>query len=222
MQRACGKLGIRLIYCRPYSPESKGKQERYNQTVDSFLREAQLAKPKTLDELNRLYEVWMEECYLHKEHGALNGKSPYEAYQSDPHELKLLPAEQIAGAFLACETRKVDKSGCISFSGQKYEVEMGLSLIHKNVDVVFDPSDISWVTIECTGFPDCKARPLVIGSHSGARPKLPERFEKTVPKGSRLLDAAQVKNSEREKIRKTAISFTGMQEGEHHQKEGDV
>ncbi len=65
MKRACGKLGIRLLYAKPYNPEAKGKQERYNQTADSFLREAQLAKPKSLDELNRLYRVWMEECYLH-------------------------------------------------------------------------------------------------------------------------------------------------------------
>lgn len=61
MQRACGKLGIRLLYCRPYAAASKGKVEKYNQTVDSFLREAYVAKPKSLDELNHLYEVWMEE-----------------------------------------------------------------------------------------------------------------------------------------------------------------
>ena len=115
MQRACGKLGIRLLYCRPYSPEAKGKQERYNQTVDTFLREAKLSKPKDLDELNRLYQIWMEECYLNKEHSALNGKSPYEAYQADSHELRMLSSQEIADAFLSCEKRRVDKSGCISF-----------------------------------------------------------------------------------------------------------
>jgi len=151
MQRACGKLGIRLLYCKPYSPEAKGKQERYNQTVDSFLREAKLQKPKDLDELNRLYQAWMEECYLHKNHSALNGKSPYEAYQADSHELRMLSAEEIADAFLSCEKRKADKSGCISFMGEKYEVKMGLHMIHKDVDVIYDPSDISTVTIECQG-----------------------------------------------------------------------
>ena len=49
----------------------------------------------------------------------------------------------IADAFLSCEKRKVDKSGCISFSGQKYEVELGLSMIHKQVNVIYDPADIS-------------------------------------------------------------------------------
>lgn len=213
MKRACGKLGIRLLYARPYNPEAKGKQERYNRTVDSFLREAALAKPKSLDRLNQLYQVWMEECYLHQPHSALDGNTPFETYQSDPHELRLLSAETVADAFLSCEKRKVDKSGCISFCGQKYEVELGLSMIHRDVDVVYDPADISVVTVECEGFPSCSARPLVITAHAAPKPKLPEHYEKKEPSASRMLDAARKKNEERQEIRRTAISFTGMNMG---------
>lgn len=213
MKRACGKLGIRLLYARPYNPEAKGKQERYNRTADSFLREAQLAKPESLDELNRLYRVWMEECYLHVPHSALDGRSPFEAYQSDPHDIRMLSAEAVADAFLSCEKRKVDKAGCISFCGQKYEVELGLSMIHRDVEVVYDPSDISTVAIECEGFPSCHAKPLVITGHAAPKPTLPERYEKREPQASRLLDAAARKNEERRKVRRTAISFTGMEGG---------
>jgi len=214
MKRACGKLGIRLLYARPYNPEAKGKQERYNLTVDSFLREVQIAKPKSLDELNRLYQIWMEECYLHQPHSALDGKSPFEAYQGDPYDIRMLSAEAVADAFLSCEKRKVDKTGCISFCGQKYEVELGLSMIHRDVDVVYDPADISVITVECEGFPSCKAKPLVITGHAAPKPKLPQHCEKTEPQASRLLDAASRKNEERQKIRKTAISFSGMEGGE--------
>ena len=213
MKRACGKLGIRLLYAKPYNPEGKGKQERYNQTVDSFLKEAILEHPKDLQELNRLYRVWMEECYLNLPHSALDGKSPREAYENDCHELRLLPSDIIADAFLSCEKRRVDKGGCISFEGQKYEVELGLSMIHRDVDVVYDPSDISILTIELEGFPPCRAKPLIIQSHSAPRPKLPEHFEKTDPSGSRLLAAAEQKNEERDKVRRTAISFTGLKGG---------
>lgn len=213
MKRACGKLGIRLLYARPYNPEAKGKQERYNQTVDAFLREAVLEKPRSMEELNHLYQVWMEECYLHQPHSALSGVSPFEAYQTDSHELRLLDTETISDAFLSCEKRKVDKSGCISFCGQKYEVELGLSMIQKEVDVVYDPADISAVTVECEGMPSCSARPLVIASHAAEKPKLPEHFEKKEPSGSRLLTAAGKKNEERQTIRHTAISFSGMSSG---------
>lgn len=214
MKRACGKLGIRLLYAKPYHPEGKGKQERYNQTVDAFLREATIEKPKSIEELNRLYNVWMEECYLNIPHSALNGKSPHESYQLDSHELRFLSADTIADAFLSCEQRKVDKSGCISFGGIKYEVATGLSMIHRTVDVVYDPADTSVLTVECEGFPSCSAKPLVILAHSAAKPKLSQHFEKKEPSTSRLLSAAKMKNAEREKIRHTAISFADMKDGE--------
>lgn len=218
MQRACGKLGIRLLYCRPYNPEGKGKNEKFNQYADTFLREAVLEKPKNLEELNRLYQIWLEECYQNKRHSALNGRTPQESYHSDSRELNLLDLDRIADAFLSCEKRKVDKCGCINFMGQKYEVEMGLHMIHKNVDVVFDPADISKVTVECQGVGTCDAVPLVIGSHAGEKPKLPDRFETVPPKDSRLLGAAKGANEKRQKARKTAISFkalTGEDGGEH-------
>lgn len=212
MKRACGKLGIRLLYARPYHPEGKGKQERYNQTVDRFIGEAYLAKPKTLEDLNRLYNVWMDECYLHVKHGGLNGVTPFEAYQSDVHDLRMLTAEMIADAFLSCETRKVDKSGCISFCGEKYEVDQGLLMIHREVEVVYDPADIGTLTIECEGFPARSAKPLLIGAHTGGKPELPKHLEKVEPKGSRLLAAAERKNADRKEIHRTAISFTKVNE----------
>ena len=210
MQRACGKLGIRLLYCRPYAASSKGKIEKYNQTVDSFLREAMLAKPKTIDELNNLYDVWMEECYLHREHSALDKKTPHEAYYGDSKELKMIPMKEIADAFLSCEKRKVDKSGCINFEGMKYEVEMGLHMIGKTVDVVFDAADISKITIECEGLEPCHAIPLKIQSHSGTKPSLPEKLTKKEAEDSRLLNAALTVNKERKKVHKTALSFKGI------------
>ena len=128
MARTCSKLGIRLLYAKPYSPEATGKVEKFNQTVDSFLREAALSKPQTLDHFNQLFNVWLEECYQNKPHSALENKlSPTAAYQRDRKALKFLDQETVANAFLHCEERKVDKSGCISFEGRKYEV--GLNLI---------------------------------------------------------------------------------------------
>lgn len=215
MKRACGKLGIRLLYARPYNPEGKGKQERFNSTVDSFLREAILEKPKNLEELNKLYNVWMEECYLNVQHSALNGKTPCESYQLDSHDIRFLSTDIIADAFLSCEHRKVDKCGCISFNGMKYEIELGLSMVYRTVDVIYDPADISVLTIECENFPTCQAKPLVILSHSASKPKLPEHIEKKEPVNSRLLNAAKIKNEEREKIRHNAISFTDLKDGDN-------
>lgn len=53
----------------------------------------------------------MQECYLNIPHSVLHGKTPHESYEMDSHELRLLPAETIADAFLSCEQSKVDKGG---------------------------------------------------------------------------------------------------------------
>ena len=84
MNRACAKMGIRLLYARPYSPEATGKVERFNRVVDSFLAEAAIEKPQTLDKLNDLFQVWLSECYQNKNHSGLKGNiSPETAYRSD-------------------------------------------------------------------------------------------------------------------------------------------
>ena len=39
LQGVCARLGIQLIFCRPYAPEGKGKLERWDRTCrDQFLK----------------------------------------------------------------------------------------------------------------------------------------------------------------------------------------
>jgi putative transposase len=189
-------MGIRLLFAKPYSPEATGKAERFNRVVDSFLAEAILEEPPTLERLNQLFAVWLEECYQNKPHSGLAGNiSPQTAYRSDRKALNFLDPETIASAFLHCEERKVDKAGCISFAGKKYEV--GLTFIGCKVDVIYDPADISQLTIEYEGHQPFKAKELVIGERSAPRPKLPEHLQKAPADSSRLLNAAARKNQER-------------------------
>lgn len=51
MKRACGLLGIRLLYAKPRNPQGKGKQERFNHTVDSFIAEMNVNPPDSIEEL---------------------------------------------------------------------------------------------------------------------------------------------------------------------------
>lgn len=109
MRRACGKLGIRLLFARPYSPEATGKPEKFNRLVDNFLAEAALEKPKTLKELNELFDVWLAECYQNKPHAALGGKTPQAVFNADATPMRFVSPEIVADAFLHYEQRKVDK-----------------------------------------------------------------------------------------------------------------
>ena len=185
IKRACVKPYIRLLYAKSYNPKTKGKQKRYNRTADSLLWEAHLAKSKSLNELNYLYRVWVEECYLYIPHGALDGKSPLR-HIKQTRTISACCLLKQAYAFFSCEKRKVDTEDCISFRGQKYEVGLGISLIHRDVDVVYAPGNITAVTIECGGFQSCHAKPLVITKYAAPKSELPEHHEKSEPQTSRL------------------------------------
>jgi hypothetical protein len=207
-------MGIRLLYAKPYSPEATGKPERFNRLVDSFLAEISLEKPQTLERLNQLFAVWLEECYQHKPHTGLGGNiTPYAAYHSDKHPLKYIDPETLASAFMHCEERKVDKSGCISFEGRKYEV--GLNFIGCKVSVIYDPADTSELTIEYESHEPFRVRQMVIGEHSGKRHRLPEHLLPEPADSSRLLSAAAKKNQERKKPPIPVVSYRKVRkEGE--------
>ncbi|MBU5445672.1 DDE-type integrase/transposase/recombinase [Paenibacillus sp. MSJ-34] len=206
MTRTCSKLGIRLLFAKPYSPESTGKVERFNRVVDAFLSEAALEKPKTLDRLNELFQAWLSECYQNRSHSALeNKRSPETAFRSDKKALRFVEPEILADAFLHCESRKVDKSGCISFMDRKYEV--GLPFIGCTVDVVYDPADMTELTIEYEGHAPWKVKELVIGERAGKRPSLPDHLQPLPADRSRLLTAAQERSHQRYTEQAPAVTY---------------
>jgi len=219
MQRACAILGIKLIFTAPYSPEAKGKIERFNRTIDSFLDEADLKRVQSLSEFNDLFRVWLAECYHNKEHSGINA-TPETAYKSSKAPLRFLPADTVAKAFLRLEQRKVDKSGCISFGGRKYEV--GVIYIGRTVDIVYDPADTSVLTVEDNHFnTSFRIKELIIGEHTGPRPKLPDYLTPTQPSTSRLLDEKQKRYDNRRLSVNRAISYAQINKTEDTTGGGD-
>ena len=162
--------------------------------------------------MNERFWIWLEECYQNKPHSALDNKTPVEAYNLDPKPLKYLPVETVSNAFLHAESRRVDKSGCISFGSVKYEV--GLAYVGRMVDVIFDPNNTETLTVEYLDDAPVTAAKLVIGERVSEKPVLPEYLTALKPTNSRLLDAAERENDKRrEKSSATAISFRNMRNG---------
>jgi len=213
MERACAILGIKLLYAKPYSPESTGKVERFNRTVESFLDEVALKHCKTLEEYNRYFNVWLSECYNRREHSGLDGKTPEYTYKNSNAPLRFVPPDVVASAFMRVEQRKVDKSGCISFSGKKYEVTALLA--GRQVDVAYDPNNLQTIFVEY----DSKSwhvQELVIGEHSGPRPKLPKLLLPSQPVTSRLLDEKEKQYENRQETVRRAIRYSGLEGGEQN------
>jgi putative transposase len=91
---------------------------------------------------------------------------------------------------------------------QKYEV--GLSFIGRQVDIIYDPSDLEELTIEYEEHKPWKARKLVIGEKAGKRPSLPSHLLPQEADSSRLLKAAEKKHQERKVEITPAVTFRAI------------
>ena len=102
LQAVCATLGIRAIHSTPYTPNTRGKIERFFGTVRSqFLAEVEAAKVATLEELNSSFQAWVERIYHRTVHSE-TGQSPVERFQSSiaQHPVRQADPIQLRQAFL--------------------------------------------------------------------------------------------------------------------------
>lgn len=206
---ACARLGIRHLNTKAYSPQSKGKVERFNGTVEEFLQELSLEKAKNLEELNRKFRIWLDEGYNNCPHSSLKGDTPMHAYSADPKKVRFATPEECHDAFLWEDTRKVDRTGCFKLNGIEYEA--GLEYIGKKVDVRYDPFDMSLVEIWHGGERKKAAPPLKVGDFCGRTEKPPVAAKAT---HSRLLKVYETENAKRQKQKMGVLSFRSMKGGD--------
>jgi len=140
LQGICARLGIHLIFCRPYAPEGKGKLERWHRTMrDQFLGELDERHIASLDDLNARLWPWLEQVYHRSEHAGLAGMTPLARYQRDLGRIRSLGARaaQLDALFHHRVSRFVRKDGTVSYLGQRFELPYELS--GKTVALVVDP-----------------------------------------------------------------------------------
>ncbi len=140
LQGICARLGIQLIYCRPYAPEGKGKLERWHRTFrDQFLSELDPRRITHLDDLNARLWAWLEQVYHRTPHGGLQGLTPLARYQQDLPRIRNLGgrAAQLDALFYHREKRLVRKDGTVAYLGQRFEVPFELT--GQSVMLVVDP-----------------------------------------------------------------------------------
>lgn len=145
LRLACAKLGIRHMNTKAYSPESKGKVERFNRTVEEFFAEIRLENPQTIAQLNTLFRVWLQEGYNHKVHSSLSSKTPAQAFAENDARVRFPSPEALRDAFLWEKEATVDKSGCIKLLSNLYDV--GIKFIKKKVLLKYDPFHLETIEI---------------------------------------------------------------------------
>jgi len=141
LQGICARLGIHLVYCRPYAPEGKGKLERWHRTFrNHFLSELDTSRLRDLGDLNARLWAWLEAVYHQTPHGGLENKqTPLQRYQQDLPRMRTLGtrAARIDELFHHRVTRQVRRDGTVSYQGNRFEVPYELS--GKQAMLVVDP-----------------------------------------------------------------------------------
>lgn len=161
LDAVCASLGIRKISCQPYSPEGKGKVERFFRTVrGNFLEEPEIGKVQTLPELNKLFWAWLEVDYQQRVHST-TGVAPLTRWRDHiGNYLRTVGEKELVELFLWQDNRTVNKVGLVSVQGLEFEVEPMLH--NRKVEVRYNPFDLSAVHIYYQGRFFQKALPAKI------------------------------------------------------------
>lgn len=182
--RICARLSTLLKHTKPGRPQGRGKQEKFFRFVDqSFVPEAydliEQGKIQTLEDLNRFFTAWLEVAYHQKVHNSFKQR-PADRYHNAEEPLKRMAPHELFDVFLLEETRKVDKTGCISLFGKAFEVDS--SLTGQAIQVRFDPYDLSEVQVWKDDTKMENAKPLRmrnIQDNRYSEPVTQESFQRT-------------------------------------------
>jgi transposase InsO family protein len=146
LDAACASLGIQRILARPYSPQAKGKIERFFRFVRSdFIPELALSSVHTLADLNQSLLAWIEVIYHRKVHSE-TGQSPLDRFRQDSTpSVRPLDPLTLRNAFLFRAQRRVSKAGDIAFQGNRYTVPG--YLVGQTIQLRYDPFDLASIEI---------------------------------------------------------------------------
>ncbi len=135
-------LAITLIHAKPYTPQGKGKIERWFKTVRSrFLTNCTAA---TLTELNADFDCWLNEDYHQRKHSS-TGQTPFERFTSKMHCLRSSPAN-LKDYFRKVARRTVAKDRTITLNGRLYEGPV--ALIGKRVELLYHETEPEKVEVK--------------------------------------------------------------------------
>ncbi|WP_040203120.1 DDE-type integrase/transposase/recombinase [Neobacillus jeddahensis] len=212
-QIMCARMGTKLIHAKPYSPESKGKIEKFFQFIDSsFTGEANLlinqGKLSTLKQLNDYLRSWLE-AYDNRVHRSTK-QTPKKRYEAKADHTRHLPAEMLKEIFLWEEDRTVRKTAIIELEGNRYDVDS--SLRGMKIQIRFNPFDLSTIQVwkDDERFEDAKPAELRNQSHS----KLPNETDSDqTPAGvSSFLEQLKKQQEEEKRKQVGTTSFTKLKE----------
>jgi transposase InsO family protein len=105
-------IKVNTTNSRPYHPQTNGKVERFHQTLKKWL--AARPKPGTVQELQRLLDVFVDIYNNERPHRSIGRRTPMSVFTTDP---KTAPDEFSILDKTTVHHNKVDKSGRVEIPG---------------------------------------------------------------------------------------------------------
>lgn len=134
----CASLGCNLLHAEPFSPNQKGKIERFFRTVRMrFLSRLEPERIKSLEELNLRFWEWLEEDYQRKVHSSLH-MSPLDYFMSRADEVNMFPDPALLDEyFLLRVLRKINHDATLSLESILYETDQKFA--NTRLEVRYEP-----------------------------------------------------------------------------------
>ena len=150
---SCAELGIQLIHSKPYTPQGRGKVERWFRTVRlQFLSRLDPEALTDLLHLNHLLNAWIEGQYHLAIHRTL-GEAPLDKWIRLADSVRPLPAYiDLDRLFFHKTTRLVKKDG--TFQLKRKAFDAGVFFIDEKIDVLYDPNDLRRVWVSSPSHPE--------------------------------------------------------------------
>ena len=138
-------LGIRQKNGAPGHPQTQGKIERFQQTLERWLRQQPAAR--TLAELQAQLDTFRLACDEERPHRAIGRRTPGEAYRATP---KALPAGPRARGHLRLRYDIADKKGAITLrrAGWMHHLKIGAAHARRRVLAIVDEHEVAVVDLD--------------------------------------------------------------------------
>ena len=146
LAHVCASLGIVLIHAKPYSPQGKGKIERWFGTVRSNFLTRYREQGDTLDKLNKLLEIWVDE-YNNSKHSATK-TTPMKRYITGLDGIRMPPSD-MDDHFRKVVRRTVASDRTITLDGILYEVPM--QLVGKRIEMLYHEDNMEKAEVRYSG-----------------------------------------------------------------------
>jgi transposase InsO family protein len=121
---ACSQLNIKLLHRPPLDPPAGGLIERFFETAQGqFEAEVRAAAPLILDDLNRLFQAWLDMAYHLRVHSQ-TAETPNQRYHADSKFIRNVDLNAVLQFFHQQYPRTVNADFCdVRIDSQFYAVD---------------------------------------------------------------------------------------------------